>query len=221
MIGVSTSTAFLMTAFSLAELGDGFGMFFDMYLLGQGWTETAVILSGILRGIVDLSLKGIVGDTINKTQYDRQIFLGVASLAVAASSCMVFFVDGAEDLDKLVMYIVRSIESVALAFLGPAFAAITLSAFGPEVFDQMQVQKELVSHVGSIVSAIVSGIMAWFLYPNIEVVFLLPMIFAISAIFFVRHIPRGRILHVVIPDRRFHFLVSFLSNFTSHSQVTH
>ena len=26
------STAFLMTAFSLAELGDGFGMFFDMYV---------------------------------------------------------------------------------------------------------------------------------------------------------------------------------------------
>lgn len=192
IVGVSTLSAFLLTAFSLAELGDGFGMFFDMYLLGLGWTETAVILSGILRGVVDLSLKGVVGDIIDKTSWDRRIFLGAASLAIAASSCMVFFVDGANDaLDKFIVFGVRGLESVALAFLGPAFAAITLSAFGPELFDQMQVQKELVSHAGSILSAVLSGVLAWCMYPNIEVVFLLPTFFAISAIYFVRYIPRG------------------------------
>ena len=162
MVYVSTLTAFLMTAFSLAELGDGFGMFFDMYLLGLGWSETSVIISGILRGVVDLSLKGIVGDVIDKTHYDRRIFLGVASLAVAASSCMIFFVNGSDDSDKAIVYIVRSIESIALAFLGPAFGAITLSAFGPELFDQMQVQRELVSHAGSILSAVISAIVAWY-----------------------------------------------------------
>jgi hypothetical protein len=77
MIGlvVSTSNPFLMTAFLLAELGDGFGMFFDMYLLGQRWTEISVNLSGILRGFVDLSLKEIVGDIFDKTQYDSRIFM--------------------------------------------------------------------------------------------------------------------------------------------------
>lgn len=191
MVFISTLTAFLMTAFSLAELGDGFGMFFDMYLLGLGWSETSVIVSGILRGVVDLSLKGVVGDIIDKTHIDRRIFMGAGALAVAASSCMVFFVQGAEDSDKAIVYIVRSIESVALAFLGPAFGAVTLSAFGPELFDKMQVQRELVSHAGSILSAGLSALVAWFMYPNFEVVFLLPTIFAISAIFFVRYIPRG------------------------------
>lgn len=191
MVGVSTLSAFLMTAFSLAELGDGFGMYFDMFLLGLGWTETAVILSGILRGIVELSLKGIVGDIIDRTHHDRRFFLGTAAMAVAVSSCMVFFVNGSDTADKAIVYIVRSIESIAMAFLPPAFAAITLSAFGPELFDQMQVQRELVSHAGAILSNILSGSMAWFLYPNIEAVFLLPIVFAISAIFFVRFIPRG------------------------------
>lgn len=191
MVFISTITAFLMTAFSLAELGDGFGMFFDMYLLGMGWTETSVIISGILRGVVDLSLKGFVGDIIDKTHRDRRIFLGAASLAVAASSCMVFFVNGADDVDKAIVYIVRSLESVALAFLGPAFGAVTLSAFGPELFDKMQVQRELVSHAGSILSAALSGVVAWYMYPNIQILFLLPTIFAMSAIFFVRFIPRG------------------------------
>lgn len=191
-VGVSTLSAFLLTAFSLAELGDGFGAFFDIYLLGLGWTETAVILSGILRGVVDLSLKGVVGDIIDKTtSFDRRIYLGVASLAIAASSCMVFAVNGSEGIDKAIVFCVRAMESVALAFLGPAFAAITLSAFGPELFDKMQVQKELVSHAGSILSAVLSGLLAWYMYPNIEVVFLLPTLFAISTIFFVRQIPRG------------------------------
>jgi hypothetical protein len=191
MVFISTITSFLMTAFSLAELGDGFGMFFDMYLLGMGWSETSVIISGILRGVVDLSLKGFVGDIIDKTHYDRRIFLGAASLAVAASSCMVFFVSGATDSDKTIVYIVRSVESIALAFLGPAFGAVTLSAFGPELFDKMQVQRELVSHAGSILSAALSGVVAWYMYPNIQILFLLPTAFAMSAIFFVRFIPRG------------------------------
>eukprot|EP00980_Cylindrotheca_fusiformis_P016144 scaffold4804_cov123-Cylindrotheca_fusiformis.AAC.2 len=191
MVFISTISAFLMTAFSLAELGDGFGMFFDMYLLGMGWSETSVIISGILRGVVDLSLKGFVGDIIDKTHYDRRMFLGAASLAVAASSCMVFFVNGADDSDKALVYIVRSLESIALAFLGPAFGAITLSAFGPELFDKMQVQRELVSHAGSILSAALSGVVAWYMYPNIQILFLLPTLFAVSAIFFVRFIPKG------------------------------
>ncbi|KAL3935588.1 MAG: hypothetical protein SGBAC_008927 [Bacillariaceae sp.] len=180
-----------MTAFSLAELGDGFGMFFDMYLLGLGWSETSVIVSGILRGIVDFSLKGIVGDIIDKTHYDRRVFLGGAALAVSLSSCMVFVVNGADDVDKAIVYIVRSLESIALSFLGPAFGAVTLSAFGPELFDKMQVQRELVSHAGSIVSAALSGVVAWYMYPNIQILFLLPTVFAISAIYFVRYIPRG------------------------------
>jgi len=191
MIQITTLTAFLMTAFSLAELGDGFGMYFDMYLLAQGWGETSVILSGILRGVVDLCLKGVVGDVVDKTHYDRRIFLGITSLAIAASSLMVFFVDGADTSDKILVYVVRSIESIALAFLGPAFAAITLSAFGPEMFDSMQVQRELVSHAGSILAGVLSGGVAWSLYPDIEAVFVLPALFAVGAIFFVRYIPRG------------------------------
>mmetsp|Transcript_43789 Transcript_43789/g.105629 ORF Transcript_43789/g.105629 Transcript_43789/m.105629 type:complete len:531 (-) Transcript_43789:838-2430(-) len=191
MVFISTITAFLMTAFSLAELGDGFGMFFDMYLLGLGWSETSVIVSGILRGIVDFSLKGIVGDIIDKTTHDRRVFLGGAALAVALSSCMVFVVNGADDIDKAIVYIVRSLESIALSFLGPAFQAVTLAAFGPELFDKMQVQRELVSHAGSIVSAALSAVVAWYMYPNIQVLFLLPAVFAVSAIYFVRYIPRG------------------------------
>ena len=109
-------------------------------------------------------------------------------------------------------------RSVALAFLGPAFAAITLSAFGPEMFDEMNIKREIVSHGGSIFSAILSGgivsdtyqistllyftlyvrvlivaylLKAWIWYPNIEAVFILPFLFASSAIFFSRFIPRG------------------------------
>lgn len=150
-----------------------------------------MIVSGILRGIVEFSLKGIVGDIIDKTSYDRRIFLGGAALAVAMSSCMVFVVNGADDVDKAIVYIVRSLESIALSFMGPAFGAVTLSAFGPEMFDKMQVQRELVSHAGSIVSAALSAVVAWFMYPNIQILFLLPTIFAVSAIYFVQFIPKG------------------------------
>ena len=160
---ISTLAAFLLTSFSIAELGDGFGMYVDMYLLGEGWGETSVVVAGIFRGVVDLVLKSFVGDIIDKTRRDRRTFLALAALVIGLSSLMVYFVNGADMSDKIIVYTVRSIESVALAFLGPAFAAITLSAFGPEMFDEMNVKREIVSHAGSIVSAVLSGGIAWVL----------------------------------------------------------
>jgi len=190
-MAISAIPAFLGTAFSLAELGDGFGMYMDMYLLGLGWTESYVIISQVFRGIVDLCLKGVIGDVIDKTTWDRRYFLGISAIAIAASSLLVFFVKGTDTLDLILVNGVRILESVALAFLGPTFGAITLSAFGPEMFDAMNIQKEVVSHAGSILSNILSAVMAYFLYPNIQMVFLLPLVFAASAIFFLRHVPIG------------------------------
>ena len=166
-------------------------MYIDMFLLAKGWGETAVVTSGIFRGVVDLIMKAFVGDIIDKTHYDRRNYVALASLVIGLSSFMVYFVDGADVYDRVLVYVVRSIESVALAFLGPAFAAITLSAFGPELFDEMNIKREIVSHGGSIFSALLSGGIAWIWYPNIEAVFILPSLFASSAIFFSRFIPRG------------------------------
>ncbi|KAL7442897.1 hypothetical protein ACHAXM_008521 [Skeletonema potamos] len=188
---ITTLSAFLLTSFSIAELGDGFGMYVDMFLLAKGWGEKSVVTSGIFRGVIDLLLKSFVGDLIDKTHYDRRSFLALAALVIGLSSLMVYFVDGADTSDKILVYVVRSVESIALAFLGPAFAAITLSAFGPEMFDTMNVKREIVSHIGSIFSALLSGGIAWLFYPNIEAVFILPITFASSAVFFSRFIPRG------------------------------
>lgn len=174
-----------------SELGDGNQMFLDMYLLAIGWTETAVIMSGILRGVVDLLLKSVAGDIIDKTTRDRRNFLAASALVVAASCLLVFFVNGNDIEDKILVYGVRSIESVALAFIGPVFNAIALSAFGPEMFDSIMVKKELVSHFGEVISRVLSAAISWIYYPNIELVFILPAIFAASATFFVRQIPKG------------------------------
>lgn len=188
---ITTLAAFLLTSFSIAELGDGFGMYVDMFLLAKGWGEKSVVISGIFRGVVDLLLKSVVGDIIDKTHYDRRSFLAIAAFIIGLSSLMVYFVNGDDTSDKILVYVVRSVESIALAFLGPAFGAITLSAFGPEMFDEMNVKRELVSHTGSIVSAFLSAAIAWIFYPNIEAVFILPISFAMSAVFFSRFIPRG------------------------------
>ena len=188
---ITTLAAFLLTSFSIAELGDGFGMYVDMFLLAKGWGEKSVVISGIFRGVVDLLLKSVVGDVIDKTHYDRRSFLAIAAFIIGLSSLMVYFVNGDDTSDKILVYVVRSVESIALAFLGPAFGAITLSAFGPEMFDEMNVKRELVSHTGSIVSAFLSAAIAWVFYPNIEAVFILPISFAMSAVFFSRFIPRG------------------------------
>lgn len=107
---ISTLASFLLTSFSIAELGDGFGMYIDMFLLAKGWGEKSVVISGIFRGIVDLIMKLFVGDIIDKTHHDRRSFLALAALVIGLSSLMVYFVDGADTSDRVLVYIVRSVE---------------------------------------------------------------------------------------------------------------
>ena len=82
---ITTLSAFLLTSFSIAELGDGYGMYVDMYLLAKGWGEKSVVISGIFSGVIDLLLKSIVGDVIDKTHHDRRGFLALAALVIGLS----------------------------------------------------------------------------------------------------------------------------------------
>ncbi len=91
-----------------------------MYLLAQVWGEKGGVVSGIFRGVVDLLLKSFVGDAVDRTCRDRRNFLAAERAVIGLSFFMVYIVDGS-NLGNQVL------ESVALAFLGRSFAAITLS----------------------------------------------------------------------------------------------
>ena len=187
---VAPKIIFLLVAFSLGELGDGLNIFQGVYLVGIGWNEGSVGLALSLMGLTALIVQPWAGDWIDKTTADRRIFLTTASIITALSALAVLFVKEGNNSHGLI-FISKIIEGVTASFIGPCLAALTLATFGPNHFDAVMASNILWGHIGSVASAVLAGLVAYVLYPNIKYCFLVIGAAALSACLFIPHLPQG------------------------------
>jgi MFS family permease len=187
---ISPSVAFKLVSFSLGELGDGLNIFQGIYLVGNGWNEGSVGIALSLMGLTALLVQTFAGDMVDKTKIDRRIFLSVASIVTALSASAILFVQEG-NTDHLLIYITKIIEGIAGSFIGPCLGALTLATFGPARFDKVMASNILWGHVGSVVAAIIAGVVAYVFYPNIKYCFLVIGASALTAVLFVGSLPQG------------------------------
>lgn len=187
---LSPKIAFMLVSFSLGELGDGLNIFQGIYLVGVGWNEGSVGVALSLMGLTALLVQPWAGDWVDKTTFDRRLFLIIASIATAVSASSILLVHEG-NTDHGLMFITKIIEGIASSFIGPCLAALTLATFGPHHFDAVMANNILWGHVGSVVAAILAGIIAYISYPNIKYCFLVIGASSLLAVVFVRCLPQG------------------------------
>lgn len=139
-------------AFALGELGDGLNIFQGIYLVNMGWSEGSVGIALSLMGLTALLVQTVAGDIVDKTLFDRRIFLVIASIVTALSASAILLVQG--DSEQGLMYGTKIFEGIASSFIGPCLASLTLANFGPEHFDAIMASNILWGHVGSVISAV-------------------------------------------------------------------
>ena len=93
--------------------------------------------------------------------------------------------------DHVLIFVSKVIEGIASSFIGPCIAALTLATFGPDHFDKVMASNILWGHIGSVIAAIMAGMLAYFLYPQIKACFLVIGFSAIIAILFIPFLPEG------------------------------
>ena len=187
---LSPTIAFLLVSFSLGELGDGLNIFQGIYLVGLGWNEGAVGTALSLMGFTALVVQTFAGDWVDKTTLDRRLFLKMAAALTAASaSCILLVREGNQDHGLI--YGSKIVEGIASSFIGPCLAALTLATFGPHHFDAVMASNIFWGHIGSVVAAILAGLVSYLLYPNIKYCFLVIALSALFAILFVQFLPEG------------------------------
>jgi len=182
--------AFLLVSFSLGELGDGLNIFQGIYLVGVGWNEGRVGLALSLMGLTALVVQPWAGDWVDKTTVDRRLFLAAASIVTAISASTILLVRPG-NVDHMLIFISKVVEGVAASFIGPCVAALTLATFGPRHFDAIMASNILYGHLGSVVAAILAGLVAYGLYPNTKYCFLVIGSAALFALAFIPHLPQG------------------------------
>lgn len=187
---LTVKAAFALVSFSLGELGDGLNIFQGIYLVGLGWNEGAVGTALSLMGLTALVIQTIAGDVVDKTTLDRRNFLSTASIFTALSASAILFVHEGNE-DHALIYITKVIEGLASSFIGPCVAALTLANFGPERFDEIMASNILWGHIGSVVSAVLAGGVAYAAYPDIKYCFLVIGAAALVAVIFIKYLPQG------------------------------
>ena len=70
-------------------------------------------------------------------------------------------------------------------------SALVLATFGPNHFDAIMASNTLWGHIGSVVAAFLAGLVAYFMYPNIKLCFLVIAASALTAVFFIGFLPEG------------------------------
>jgi MFS family permease len=187
---LSPTVAFLLVSFSLGELGDGLNIFQGIYLVGLGWNEGSIGVALSLMGFTALIVQTWAGDLVDKTTLDRRHFLTAASVVTAISASMILFVREGNQ-DHALIFISKIVEGVASSFIGPCLAALTLATFGPHHFDAVMASNIFWGHVGSVVAAVLAGLVSFVLYPNIKYCFLVIAASALVAVIFVQYLPEG------------------------------
>jgi MFS family permease len=190
LLSITPKLVFLLVSFSLGELGDGLNIFQGVYLVGIGWNEGSVGIALSLMGLTALVVQPWAGDWIDKTTVDRRLFLTAASIITALSASTVLFVKQG-NTDHSLIFISKVIEGVAASFIGPCLAALTLATFGPNHFDSVMASNIVWGHVGSVVAAVLAGIVSYAFYPNVKYCFLVIGAAALSACAFIPHLPQG------------------------------
>ena len=141
-------------------------------------------------GFTALIVQTFAGDVVDRTSFDRRIFLAAASIITACSALTILFVHEGNS-DRVLIYTSKVIEGIASSFIAPCIAALTLANFGPTKFDHVMASNILWGHIGSVASAVLAGLLGYLLYPNIKLCFLVIAFAALTAFFFVRFLPEG------------------------------
>jgi len=189
-MSLSPKVAFALVSFFLGELGDGLNIFQGIYLVTLGWNEGSVGIALGLMGATALLVQTYAGDVIDKTHFDRRMFLSLASVATAFSASAILFVHEGNE-DHILIFGTKVIEGISSSFIAPCIAALTLATFGPDVFDEVMASNIFWGHVGSSASAVLAGLAGYLLYPDIKYCFLVIGISAMMAVGGVQFLPEG------------------------------
>lgn len=155
-----------------------------------GWNEGSVGIALSLMGLTALVMQTFAGDMIDKATVDRRVFLTVASIVTALSASTIFFVPEGNQ-DHAIIFISKVIEGISSSFIEPCLAALTLATFGPHHFDTVMASNIMWGHIGSIASAGGAGVVAYAMYPDIKLCFLVISASALGAVFLVGFLPEG------------------------------
>ncbi|HJA75632.1 MAG TPA: MFS transporter [Candidatus Desulfovibrio gallistercoris] len=148
--------ALSLLCFALADVRDGLGPFFGVYLQSHGWGPDAigyVMTLGGLMGVVAASpLGALVDASHDKRRLLTVVVLGIVLAAVAVFLSPLPLVAGASQIT----------QGLLAAAVAPLISALSLGLVGQAGLSARLGRNEAWNHAGNAASAVLGGAVGWF-----------------------------------------------------------
>ncbi len=145
-----------LLCFSLADVRDGLGPFFGIFLQAADWRPDEIGFVMTAGGLVGLACTTPLGALADHSHYKRSIL--AASVALIVLACgLIFFSSGAVAATAS-----KVLTSAAAAAIMPALTGITLGMSGQKDFPARLGTNEAWSHAGNAFTALIGGLIGYF-----------------------------------------------------------
>lgn len=172
--------------FTLADVRDGIGPFLGIYLLSsQHWNLRDI---GLVTSIATFA--GVVFQTPAGAFVDRfrnkKVIVAIASLLIGLGTLLILIKPG-----FTVVTISQVIVGIAATFITPSIAAMTLGLVGYKKLEERTGRNEMFNHSGNVTSAIISGLIGYYL--GLKGIFVFTLLLSFASIYFLHFIENEQI----------------------------
>mmetsp|Transcript_17454 Transcript_17454/g.35871 ORF Transcript_17454/g.35871 Transcript_17454/m.35871 type:complete len:514 (+) Transcript_17454:107-1648(+) len=182
-------------ALFLGELRDGLTMInmqSAFLIVGKGYTEKQVGILFFVFGMSQFLFQAPAGYLYDYTEHK---LLWLSTAGVLTTCLTVFTAVFASENNFILMVFIKFIQGGVTSFIPPGLNSITQGIVGSVGMTQQVSVNEMMNHLGTAILVLVGSVVAFFLYPNIGVLFVVSPIACILFCIYLNKIKPGDIDH--------------------------
>mmetsp|Transcript_24413 Transcript_24413/g.57670 ORF Transcript_24413/g.57670 Transcript_24413/m.57670 type:complete len:514 (-) Transcript_24413:301-1842(-) len=182
-------------ALFLGELRDGLTMInmqSAFLIVAKGYSEKQVGILFFVFGMSQFLFQAPAGYLYD---YTEKKLLWLSTAGVLTSMLTVFTAMYASDNNFILMVLVKFIQGGVTSFIPPGLNSITQGIVGSVGMTQQVSVNEMMNHLGTAILVLLGSVVAYFLYPNIGLLFAVSPIACLFFVFFLNKIKPGDIDH--------------------------
>lgn len=172
--------------FTLADVRDGIGPFLGIYLLSsQHWNLKDIGIVTSVATFAGVLIQTPAGAFVDRFK-NKKIIIAIASLLIGVGTLLILIKPGFP-----VVVASQIVVGVAATFIAPSIAAMTLGLVGYKKLEARTGRNEMFNHSGNVTSALISGLIGYYL--GLKGIFIFTLLLSFASVFFLRFIDNEEI----------------------------
>lgn len=172
--------------FTLADVRDGIGPFLGIFLLSsQHWNLKDIGIATSLATFAGVIVQTPAGAFVDRFR-NKKIIIAIASLVVGFGTLLILIKPS-----HTVVLASQVIVGIAATFIAPSIAAMTLGLVGYNKLEARTGRNEMFNHGGNVASALISGIIGFYL--GLKAIFIFTFLLSFASVILLRFIDHEQI----------------------------